>query len=92
MTTMLVNKGYQVQGSEFITNRTDGDVRYFHKEDAQQATEIKRLVESSLAEQGVKLDLALLSLRATKFPDAQQGRIEVWIPSLSRRAPTRAYK
>lgn len=92
VTTMLKNKGYQVQGSELITNRTDGDVRYFYQEDKQRAAEVKRLVESSLAEQGVKLDLDLLSLNATKFPQAQQGSIEVWIPPLSLRAPTRAYK
>ncbi|NOT55905.1 MAG: tetratricopeptide repeat protein [Deltaproteobacteria bacterium] len=92
VTTTLVNKGYHVPESEFVAKRTDGDVRYFYKEDAQQATEIKRLVESSLAEQGVKLDLALVALKAAKFPDAQQGSIEVWIPSLSRRTPTRAYK
>jgi tetratricopeptide (TPR) repeat protein len=92
VTTVLTSKGYQVQGSELIANRTDGDVRYFYKEDEQRAAEVKRLVESSLAEQGVKQDLDLLSLNATKFPQAQQGNIEVWIPSLSLRAPTRAYK
>ena len=48
VTTMLANKGYQVQGSELITNRTDGDVRYFYKEDEQRAAEVKRLVNRAL--------------------------------------------
>ena len=92
VTKMLSSKGYRVQGTELVTNRTDGDVRYFHPEDEPQAAEVKRIVESGLAEQGVKLSLDLTALKAEDFPQAQPGSIEVWIPSLSLRAPTRAYK
>lgn len=87
---MLAGKGFDVQRTEFIarTTVTNGEVRYFSQADEAQGAAIRALVESGLAQQGVKSSLDLRYLDAKKFPDAKPGQLEVWLPPLSRRLPS----
>lgn len=74
--------------------RTSGDVRYLVSDDKDQAARNERLArtvataaETALAQAGFKVGLRIIALDAKRFPDANPGVIEVWLPPLSRAVP-----
>jgi tetratricopeptide (TPR) repeat protein len=83
--------GYKVQGKPLlVTQATSGDVRYFYKEDADKAKEIKGIVEETLRKRRIpfSLELKFLNSLASKTP---RGWFEVWLPPLTlSRSPAQA--
>ncbi len=66
---------------QLITQLTNGDVRYFHQEDAADAAKIKEIVENTL--KANRIDMTLESIPAFRLgKSVPQGWIEVWLPSL----------
>jgi tetratricopeptide (TPR) repeat protein/cellulose biosynthesis protein BcsQ len=57
-------------------------VRYFHREDADRASIVKKVVERALAESRYLTTLPLVPLNARDYPKAPVGQIEVWLPRL----------
>lgn len=84
---IAASKQFAVQNTELVSEGADGDVRYFYKEDERYAVQIKSIIESALTKEEIKVDLKLFYRDHAKFPGAQRGRIEVWIPPLSRDLP-----
>lgn len=78
--TALSSKGYEVQGKERVIQETHGDVRYFHGEDQDTASDIKKTVEDALARQGIKRELKLIPV--DRYKNIPRGVFEVWLPSL----------
>jgi tetratricopeptide (TPR) repeat protein len=72
---------FKVAQPELKTQPTDGDVRYFHQEDAASATKVKEIVERTLKDNRIEktLELKPLFKQGNRPP---QGWIEVWLPSL----------
>lgn len=80
----LKAQGYKVEGAELAEHaKTAGDIR-FVAGDAASARDLKASVERALATAGYELDLKLQELSPAKFPDARPGRLEVWLPPLSK--------
>lgn len=76
--------GYAVPGIELVEDGvTEGDVRYYHPEDAEVANAVKMEVQELLEQGGVKLSLTVLSIRRLA-PGVQPGTIEVWLPRLTK--------
>ena len=73
-----------------VSMRTDGEVRYFFPEDAKFAEKVKSTAELALSNQGTVLKLRLSAREAKDIAGARKGRVELWLPSLSRRIPTPA--
>jgi tetratricopeptide (TPR) repeat protein/MinD-like ATPase involved in chromosome partitioning or flagellar assembly len=83
----LKNKGYQVRAKELASGKTNGDVRYYDKEDEQIAAKVRIIVIETLKNKGNKantpppMDLKYLGDR---YKYVARGNIEVWIPPLER--------
>ena len=71
----------KVQGTEYVTQPTTGDVRYFYPEDADKAAQIRAATQTFFNKQGSPLKIALRYPRGLTSKVAR-GWIEVWIPSL----------
>lgn len=75
----------EVDGSrpELRTQATSGDIRFFFPRDQPAAAALKVQAESALAALGTQLSLATIYLDAKRYPSAQPGRLELWLPSIS---------
>jgi hypothetical protein len=78
----LADAGYRVPGKQLVVQPTNGDVRFFHSDEKDQADHIATLVQEYLKEQGRDQHLASLFVGRT-FPNAQRNLFEVWIPARS---------
>ncbi|HEY1234035.1 MAG TPA: AAA family ATPase [Candidatus Binatia bacterium] len=83
----LRGEGYVVRDIRFTTNSTQGDVRFFFTSDRQAAQRVKNVVESELQTRGYWRRLQLLERDGRRFRFAAPGKIEVWLPPLSRPRP-----
>lgn len=70
-----------VRGTEFRTEATSGDVRYFYTEDKENADAVRDIVRRSLAARGFKLNVESRFL-GRLYRNVPRGQLEVWIPSL----------
>lgn len=80
----LRSKGYEVPDTRLTSARTEGDIRYFFPQDRDEAGRLKTLVESDLARQGYRVSLRVLERDGTKFEHSSPGKIEIWLPPLSK--------
>jgi hypothetical protein len=71
--------GYRVPGRQLVTQSTQGDIRYYHDDDAPAVDLVKPFVEQFLAESGRPLTLKRIGL-GKQYPNIPKGVIEVWIP------------
>ena len=75
----LTEAGYRVPGKELVVQQTNGDVRFFHSDEKDQADRIAGLVQDFLKKQGRDQHLASLFGGRT-FPNVPRNQFEVWIP------------
>jgi tetratricopeptide (TPR) repeat protein/MinD-like ATPase involved in chromosome partitioning or flagellar assembly len=73
---------FNVQGIEFVTQPTVGEVRYFYKDDERNARLVSARAIASLGTQGFRRNLQVQFLGDT-YQNVQRGSIEVWIPTLN---------
>lgn len=83
LNNLLSAKGYNVAYPlEQIDDIYGSEVRYFYSEDQQDAEKVKEVVDEYFASVGISLDIGI-----TYMPGFQkstlQGKIEVWVSSLS---------
>ncbi len=80
ITAALVANGYPVPTRKLVTQKTQGDMRYFHEEDRSTVEGAKGIVEAELAKDGreTALDVIYLGDRPL-FRDVPPGLIEIWI-------------
>ncbi|HKQ74049.1 MAG TPA: tetratricopeptide repeat protein [Blastocatellia bacterium] len=73
---------YRVARSyELVTQPTNGDVRYFHKEDEPLAAKVKEIIENTL--KANRIEMTLESRALLKYPKSPPlGWIEIWLPTL----------
>lgn len=84
----LAAQKYTVVGIELVKKgRISGDIRYVSRQDEKAALEVRSIAESVLAGEGFKLSLQPIVLDPSRYPGMKAGRVEVWIPSLSRHLP-----
>jgi tetratricopeptide (TPR) repeat protein len=83
VTDSLKGERFNVQGKELRSEATQGDVRYYHPSDRQNAEAAKSSVEKALSAKGIPLKLQVLDLGPT-YKSVAPGTIEVWLPSLSK--------
>jgi tetratricopeptide (TPR) repeat protein len=81
-------KWVTVAQGERVSAHSSGEVRYFFKEDAGLAEQLRREAESALAEQGYKVQLQIFYRDGRNFPNARPGTVEIWLPALTRALPT----
>lgn len=84
--TALDQNGFKVPVKQFITRKTNGDVRYYSTSAEISATAaiVSNIVSEILLKKwGVKLDMAPWYL-GDRYPDQPPGNIEVWFPPLER--------
>lgn len=76
---------FAVSGPELTRLRIDGDVRYFFREDRSIATRLNTLLQSALATQGVRRQLAVIYVdpKASRLSSAERGKLEVRLPALT---------
>jgi len=77
-------KGFEVFDTRLSSVKTAGDVRFFFPQDRIEADRLKSAVESELGNRGYPLSLQLLERDGTKFQYAAPGKIEIWLPSLTK--------
>ncbi len=70
-----------VQSIQLRPEATNGDVRYFYTEDADNARAVGDIVRRSLAARGFKLDVQPRFL-GRLYRNVPRGQLEVWLPSL----------
>jgi tetratricopeptide (TPR) repeat protein len=82
----LKKHGFEIGREELVSPKaeTTGDARYFFARDKASAAEVQKIVEDELARAGFPLQLDLLSRDAKSFQGSRPGRIEVWLPPLSK--------
>ena len=80
---VLRDDGYDVRGTRFTRNGTQGDVRFFFPRDRDNAEQVKSLVQLELVKRGYSLSLQLLERDGKQFEHAAPGKIEVWLPPLT---------
>jgi hypothetical protein len=78
----LRNSGYFVSYTRTARGRTQGDVRFFFRQDRVEAERIRSVIETELARLGYPISLKLLERDGGKFEFAGPGKIEVWLPPL----------
>ena len=78
-----------VPGSEYVSARSSGDVRYFYESDRAFAETVGKATEQALAKQGKTIPLKVIYRDAKGLTRARQGTVEIWLPSLSFVAPAR---
>ena len=81
---VLRSEGYVVRDTRFTRNSTQGDVRFFFAGDRRAAERVKSVVEAELQTRGYPRRLQLLERDGRKFRFAAPGKIEVWLPPLTR--------
>jgi general secretion pathway protein A len=81
---VLRNEGYVVRDTRFTRNSTQGDVRFFFSGDRRAAERVKSVLEAQLQSRGYPRRLQLLERDGRKFRFAAPGKIEVWLPPLTR--------
>lgn len=79
-------KGYEVPDTRITPARTAGDVRFFFPQDRDEAGRLKSAVESELRNRGYHISLELLERDGSKFQYAVPGKIEIWLPPLTKPA------
>ncbi|HWH76519.1 MAG TPA: hypothetical protein VNT76_04070, partial [Candidatus Binatus sp.] len=82
-------KGFEVFDTRLSSVKTAGDVRFFFPQDRIEADRLKSAVESELGNRGYPLSLQLLERDGTKFQYAAPGKIEIWLPSLTKNIAVR---
>jgi hypothetical protein len=75
----VTEAGYRVQGKQRVVQPTQGDVRYYKSNQADQATALANLVAAKLKAAGWDLAMTPLYL-GRAFPNGPAGVLEVWIP------------
>jgi hypothetical protein len=75
----LTEAGYRVQPKQRVVQPTNGDVRYFRSNEADQASALATLVAAKLKAAGWNQTMTPLSL-GHAFPNSPAGVFEVWIP------------
>ena len=80
----LRTQGYAIPETRLARGRTDGDVRFFFANDRRHAEMVKSVVESELGRRGYHMSLKVFSRDGRKFEFAAPGKIELWLPPLSR--------
>jgi hypothetical protein len=75
----LAAAGYRVQGKQRVAQPTQGDVRYYRSNQAEQATALANLVAAKLKAAGWNQAIAPLYLGRV-FPNGPANMFEVWIP------------
>ena len=85
LSDQLIKAKFRVQGKQLVTGKTNGDIRYYHQDDAKAANEIKGMFEHYLETKGRAQKVELLYL-GDRFKNVPEGVIEVW---LERRSTTR---
>jgi hypothetical protein len=78
----------RVMAPQLVSAPSNGDVRYFFREDEKLARRVKDSVEEALAGLGYKIGLSILFRDSRDYTDAKPGTVEVWLPPLSRPLPT----
>jgi hypothetical protein len=78
LSNQLVEAKFRVQGKQLVTGKTNGDIRYYHQDDANAAKEIKGMFEHYLETEGRAQKVQLLYL-GDRFKNVPEGVIEVWL-------------
>lgn len=71
---------------QLVPEPTNGDVRYFFREDEAFAQRVKSEAELALAKLGCRVTLRMLFRGRDVMPEVRPGTVEVWLPPLSRAA------
>ncbi len=71
--------GYRVQGKQLVVQATQGDVRYYRSNEADQAGALANLVAAKLKAVGWNQTMTPIYIGRT-FPNGPAGVFEVWIP------------
>jgi tetratricopeptide (TPR) repeat protein len=78
----LQKAGFPTARSAELKQTDTPGVRYFHREDADRASRVKKAVELELAQSRYLVNLPLQPLDSKQYPNAPVGHIEIWLPRL----------
>lgn len=78
LSDQLLEAKFRVQGKQLVTGKTNGDIRYYHQDDANAAKQIKGMFEQYLETAGRAQKVQLLYL-GDRFKNVPEGVIEVWL-------------
>ncbi|NIM11906.1 MAG: hypothetical protein GTO45_07305 [Candidatus Aminicenantes bacterium] len=76
--------GYKAEGIEKVTQKTEGDIRFYYEEDEIHAIFIKGLILKRLKGSYKIQDIKLLNIGG-RYKNVSRGKIEVWLPSLEKK-------
>lgn len=81
---------FNLAGVQRADAPTDGDVRYFYREDGANAEKLRKLVAESLARRGINLPIKLRFLGGYD-EKVERGNIEMWLPTLNPKLDPQQY-